>query len=78
MLLPSQVALLALWAQARSGWRRRMDDGALRGDRGDVYTTTIMVALGVALAVVVGTILFTKFQVKAESIDTETPTGAVP
>lgn len=49
----------------------------LREERGDVYSNTIMIAIAVVIAITVGGILLTKFTDKAESIDTDTPAGAV-
>lgn len=49
-----------------------------RDERGDVYSSTIMVAIAVMIAITVGGILLYKFQTKANSIDTNTPTGATP
>lgn len=46
-----------------------------RDERGDVYSNTIMIAIGVVVALTVGGILLYKFQTKAESIDTNTPTA---
>ena len=41
--------------------------------RGDAYTSTIMIAIGVVIAITVGGILMVKFNDKANSIDTDTP-----
>ena len=49
----------------------------LREERGDVYSNTIMIAIAVVIAITVGGILLAKFTDKAESIDTDTPAGAV-
>ena len=47
-------------------------------ERGDVYSNTIMIALSVFIAITVGGILLYKFTTKANSIDTNTPSGAIP
>jgi hypothetical protein len=50
---------------------------ARRDERGDAYSTVIMVAIGVVLSVAVGGILIEKFTDKANSIDTDTPAVTV-
>lgn len=42
-------------------------------DRGDVAQWVILVAIGVAMAVVVGTIVYNKVRDKANTITTDTP-----
>ena len=69
-LLASQVRVQLWWWDARV----RMAERA-RDERGDVYSNTIMIAIGVVIAITVGGILLYKFQTKAESIDTNTPTA---
>ena len=73
-LLAAQVAvvLAGLAVLARLGDRVRRDE------RGDAYSSTIMVAIGVVTAITVGGILLYKFQAKANSIDTNTPVGTPP
>ena len=70
--LAAQVrAQVWLWdARARAAEK-------LREERGDVYSNTIMIAIAVVIAITVGGILLQKFTDKAESIDTDTPAGAV-
>jgi hypothetical protein len=58
--------------------RDRLGSRVRRDERGDVYSSTIFIAIGVVIAIVVGGILLAKFQSKAESIDTGTPTVSVP
>ena len=73
MLLSAQVQAINWFADVR----RRLVEAA-RDERGDAYTSTIMIAIGVVIAITVGGILLYKFQTKANSIDTNTPTGATP
>jgi hypothetical protein len=73
-LLAGQVRAQLWWWDTRAGIGER-----LRDERGDVYSNTIMIAIAVVIAITVGGILLVKFQGKAESIDTNTPTvGATP
>jgi RecB family exonuclease len=69
MLLKPQVQAVTLW------WalRRHVRETDWRSERGDAYTSTIMIAIGVVIAITVGGILLVKFTGKAESIDTDTP-----
>ena len=71
-VLAAQVRTQLWWWDIRT---RTADK--LREERGDVYSNTIMIAIAVVIAITVGGILLTKFTDKAESIDTETPAGAV-
>ena len=68
MLLTAQVHAY-VWYLAM---RRRLTEMA-RDERGDAYTSTIMIAIGVVIAITVGGILLVKFTDKANSIDTNTP-----
>ncbi|MGH9137624.1 MAG: hypothetical protein ACRD0G_11340, partial [Acidimicrobiales bacterium] len=68
MLLSAQVHAMTWFAD----FRHRLA-AAARDDRGDAYTSTIMIAIGVVIAIAVGGILMVKFTGKAESIDTDTP-----
>ena len=73
-VLAAQVRAQLWWWDTRSGVGER-----LRDERGDVYSNTIMIAIAVVIAITVGGILLVKFQGKAESIDTNTPSvGATP
>ncbi|MBW3643807.1 MAG: hypothetical protein KY447_12930 [Actinobacteria bacterium] len=72
-LLAAQVRAQLWWWEARARLAERGRD-----ERGDVYSSTIMVAVGVVIAITVGGILLYKFQTKANSIDTNTPTGPLP
>lgn len=44
-------------------------------DRGDVMQTVLMVAVGITMAVIAGTILINKVREKATALDTGTPAG---
>lgn len=68
--LAAQVRTQLWWSDTRARLATR-----IRDERGDVYSNTIMIAIGVVIAITVGGILLYKFQTKAESIDTNTPTG---
>ena len=68
MLLNAQVHALVWYADIRYRLRERVRD-----ERGDAYTSTIMIAIGVVIAITVGGILLAKFTDKANSIDTDTP-----
>jgi hypothetical protein len=72
--LAGQIHLLE-WM---SGAKRWIVGRTERDERGDVYSHTIMIAIAVVIAITVGGILLYKFQTKAEGIDTNTPTGALP
>lgn len=74
MLLKPQVHTQTLW------WalRRHIRETPWRSERGDVYTSSVMIAIGVVIAVTVGGILLAKFTGKAESIDTDTPVAPAP
>jgi flagellar basal body-associated protein FliL len=69
MPLKLQVEILTAWW----GLRRRLAQVDLRSERGDVYSSTIMIAVAVTIALAVGGVLLFKFVSKAESIDTNTP-----
>ncbi len=73
----SADTVLAMEVRAQTWWWETRRDLAerLREERGDVYSGTIWVALAVVIAITVGGILMFKFTSKAESIDTDTPTG---
>jgi hypothetical protein len=70
MLLNAQVQALVWYVDLRHRVRERARD-----ERGDAYTSTIMIAIGVVIAITVGGILLAKFTDKANSIDTDTPTS---
>lgn len=69
MLLKTQTQVQMLWWRAR----RHLSERDWRSERGDAYTSTIMIAVGVVIAITVGGILLYKFTGKAQSIDTDTP-----
>lgn len=73
MLLSAQVHAVVWYF----GVRRRLGEMA-RDERGDAYTSTIMIAIGVVIAITVGGILLVKFTGKAEGIDTDTPVAPAP
>ena len=70
LFLAAQVRTQLWWSDTRARLARR-----IRDERGDVYSNTIMIAIAVVIAITIGGILLYKFQTKAESIDTNTPTG---
>ena len=70
MLLTAQVHALVWYVDLRQRVRERARD-----ERGDAYTSTIMIAIGVVIAITVGGILLAKFTGKANDIDVNTPTG---
>lgn len=66
-VFPELAVGLALW----QAWHARV-----RGDdpeRGDAIQWVILTAVGAAIAITVGTIIYTKLQNKANSIDVTTP-----
>ncbi|MGH3738760.1 MAG: hypothetical protein ACRDT6_24650 [Micromonosporaceae bacterium] len=73
MLVSTQVHVMLWYLDAR----QRMREMA-RDERGDAYTSTIMIAIGVVIAITVGGILLAKFTGKANSIDTDTPVAPAP
>lgn len=68
-MLHTQVRILT----AVMALRQRITD-LDRDERGDVYSSTIMIAVAVTIAIGVGAILLIKFTTKANNIDTDTPT----
>lgn len=69
MPLAPQIAVLTWWVTAR----QTLGD-KLRDEQGDTYSGVLWVAVGVAIAVTVGGILYKVFVDKANSISTNTPT----
>ena len=66
-VFPELAVGLAVW----QAWHVRV-----RGDdpeRGDAIQWVILTAVGAAIAITVGTIIYTKLQNKANSIDVTTP-----
>jgi hypothetical protein len=66
-VFPELAAGLAVW----QAWHARV-----RGDdpeRGDAIQWVILTAVGAAIAITVGTIIYTKLQSKANNIDITTP-----
>lgn len=73
-LLRTQVRAQTWCISARDSLGSRVR----RDERGDAYSTVIMVAIAVVIAITVGAILLAKFTDKANSIDTNTPAVSVP
>ena len=67
LLFPEISAGLAVFHTART--RLRADDS----QRGDAVQWVILAALGAAIAITVGTIIYNKLKTKAENITTDTP-----
>ena len=67
-MLRAQVWMITSWMALR----QRVED-VERDERGDVYSSTIMIAVAVTIAIAVGAILLIKFTAKAKNIDTDTP-----
>lgn len=63
------------WTRIATAVRRPV---VRRNQRGEVYSSVIMVAVGVVIAITVGGILFEKFTDKANEIDTDTPAVTIP
>jgi hypothetical protein len=68
MLLRTEVYVLTLLAVTSAALARRVD---WRDDRGDVTSTTVLVAILATLALAVGAIIVTKVTQKANSIPTK-------
>ena len=71
LLFPEITLGLLLFDAVRHTMQQRLD-GQDR-DRGDVIQWVIMTAIGAAIAVTVGVIIFKKLQTKANNIDVTTP-----
>jgi hypothetical protein len=67
-VLPEAALLLALY----DGLRTRLRTGG-GSDRGDTVQWVILTAIGAAIAITVGTIIYTKLTAKANQIDVTTP-----
>lgn len=79
LFLAAQVRAHLWWSDLQQRMATRVRELASgRDERGDVYSSTIMIAIAVMIAITVGGILLYKFQTKANSIDTNTPTGLSP
>ncbi len=68
-LFPEVGLALLVFGAARDRLRRQ------DGERGDAVQWVILVAIGVAMAVTVGTIVYGKVRAKANTITTDTPAG---
>ena len=66
-LFPEIPLALALFDAVR--WRVRQQDP----ERGDAVQWVILAAIGVAMAVTVGTVIYNKVRDKANTITTDTP-----
>lgn len=67
-MLSAQVRIITMAQLAR---RRLYDGQRLRGDRGEVSSTVIVIAILCTLAIAVGAIIVTKVTAKANSIPTD-------
>jgi len=68
MLLRTEVYVVTLLAATSTALARRVD---WREERGDVTSTTVLVAILATLALAVGAIIVTKVTQKANSIPTK-------
>jgi len=66
-VFPELAAGLAVW----QAWHARVRDAD--SERGDAIQWVILAAVGAAIAITVGTIIYTKLTNKANSIDVTTP-----
>ena len=71
LLFPEITFGLLLFDAVRHPMQQRLD--GQDQDRGDVIQWVIMTAIGAAIAVTVGVIIFNKLQTKANNIDVTTP-----
>jgi hypothetical protein len=67
VVFPELAVGLAMWRS----WQERVR--AEDRERGDAIQWVILTAVGAAIAITVGTIIYTKLQNKANSIDVSTP-----
>lgn len=67
-MLSAQVRIITMAQLAR---RRLYDGQRLRGDRGEVSSTVIVIAILCTLAIAVGAIIVSKVTAKANSIPTD-------
>lgn len=68
LLFPELTLGLALYGAAKA----RVRSGG-RADRGDAVQWVILAAIGAAIAITVGTIIYNKLKTKATNITTDTP-----
>lgn len=71
LLFPEITVGLLLFDAAKAAHQRRFADQD--PERGDAIQWVIVTAIGAAIAVTVGAIIFTKLQNKANDIDVTTP-----
>jgi hypothetical protein len=71
VLFPEITVALLLFDAAKSAQLRRLD--GQDPERGDAIQWVIVTAIGAAIAVTVGAIIFNKLQTKANNIDVTTP-----
>ena len=71
LLFPEITAGLLLFDALRHATERRLGDE--HPERGDAIQWVIVTAIGAAIAVTVGAIIFTKLEGKANDIDVTTP-----
>lgn len=67
-MLASQIKLITL---IQRSYQRLEDGQRLRGDKGEVSSTVIIIAILCTLAIAVGAIIVTKVTQKANSIPTQ-------
>jgi len=68
-MLPTQVRLLNLWHRVRTTLTD--ENPRFHGDKGEVSSTVIIIAILCTLAIAVGAIIVTKVTQKANSIPTQ-------
>jgi hypothetical protein len=71
LLFPEITLGLLLFDAARTAQQRRLD--GQDPQRGDAIQWVIVTAIGAAIAVTVGAIIFAKLRTKANNIDVTTP-----
>ena len=71
LLVPEITLGLLLFDAARAAQQRRLD--GQDPQRGDAIQWVIVTAIGAAIAVTVGAIIFAKLRTKANNIDVTTP-----
>jgi hypothetical protein len=71
LLFPEITVVLLLFQALKAAHLRRLD--GQDPERGDAIQWVIVTAIGAAIAVTVGAIIYNKLQTKANSIDVTTP-----
>lgn len=67
-MLATQIRILTLWTRTRDSIR---SNSRMRGDRGEVSSTVIIIAILCTLAIAVGAIIVAKVTAKANDIPTQ-------